>query len=69
MKSYATISVRGKKCATCRFYNGNRQIVLSAYKPHLIKAESGSTPCMVNNKRQITANGRCPAWQLWEKLG
>ena len=68
MPAYGTYKVTDKKCATCNFYQGVRRIGLQAYKPFYVFADVGDTPCLANVKRNVSANGRCPAWQKWVSI-
>lgn len=68
MPSIGTFRVVDKKCATCAFFQGSRNIGLQANKPFYIYAESAPSVCMANNKRSVRPADRCLSWQKWEKL-
>jgi hypothetical protein len=68
MTSYTLHKLKDRKCATCAFWLGMREIDFRAYKPMYIKAESGLAGCLADKARRLTAGNRCLKWKLWERL-
>lgn len=68
MPAYGTFSVTDTKCATCRFWDGERTIDFVAYKPRYIKAVAGPATCIAQNGRIARHVDRCPKYMRWEKL-
>ncbi len=58
MAAYGTFRVTDKKCATCNYYQGARRFGMQANKPYYVYAAAGTTPCLANPKRIVTANSR-----------
>lgn len=56
-----------KKCATCRWWNGERGIEFRANKPFYVKASSSGSTCMAKRGTTTAAN-TCLRWAAWEKL-
>ena len=68
MATYGTFKVKDKKCSTCNFYQGQRRFGMQAYKPFYVYADAGHSQCLANQKRSVTANDKCPAWQKWVSI-
>lgn len=68
MSSYGTFAVADEKCATCRFWDGERTIGFVAYKPRYIKAMAGAAKCLVQPGRATRHVNRCSKYIRWEKL-
>ena len=68
MTTYGVHKITGKKCATCSYWQGERQIEFVAYKPSYIKALAGSFDCIANSSRKPTAGTTCLKWRIWEKI-
>jgi hypothetical protein len=68
MASYGTYKLNEKKCATCSFWSGERNIVFSANKPWRINAVSGNADCIAVKNKKASSAQTCLKWQLWEKL-
>jgi len=65
----AAYKITDKKCATCSYWGGEREIQFTKYKPTYIKASAGSSSCLVDKSRKPTAAIYCLKWRLWEKVG
>ena len=46
MPAYAQYRISEKKCATCSYWGGQREIQLVHYKPMYIKAFAGNSTCL-----------------------
>ena len=68
MPAYAVFSVTDQKCATCRFWDGERTIQFSANKPRYVKAVAVSSKCIAQTGRSARHVDRCPKYVRWEKL-
>lgn len=68
MATYGQYRITEKKCATCSFWDGVRQIDFRADKPFYVKANAGHADCIAQKGRKSTGATYCPKWQLWEKL-
>ena len=66
--SYGTYSTTDKRCATCRFWEGPRQITFNKDKPFRVKATSGSYKCAAFPSKSASAVNRCQRFMPWEKL-
>lgn len=66
--SYCTIRVSEKKCATCAWWQGRREVLFQANRPFYVKADASPAPCLANGNRPITPAQRCPRHSPWEKL-
>lgn len=60
------VGLDDKKCATCRWWQGERQISFWAQKPFKVKCESKGN-CAAS-KAPKAYSGACPRWVAWEKL-
>jgi len=68
MPSYGTYRITEKKCATCSYWGGEREIQFSANKPYYIKAIAGSQTCLANKNMHPNAATFCLKWRGWEKI-
>jgi hypothetical protein len=68
MAAYGTFRVTDKKCATCNYYQGARRFGMQANKPYYVYAAAGTTTCLANPSRKVTANSRCLSWQKWVSI-
>ncbi len=68
MPAYGTFRVTDKKCATCNYYQGARRFGMQANKPYYVYAAAGTTTCLANPSRKVTANSRCLSWQKWVSI-
>lgn len=68
MPSLGTFSVTDCKCATCRFWDGERSIDFVANKPRYIKAAATPANCLAQPGRVARHIDRCPKYIRWEKL-
>ena len=68
MASYGTYTIKEKKCATCSFWSGERNIEFSANKPWRINAVASNSDCIAMKNKKVTPGQTCLKWQLWEKL-
>jgi hypothetical protein len=69
MYSSAAYKITEKKCATCSYWCGEREIEFRNYKPFYIKASVGKFPCLVDKNKNPSATTFCLKWRLWEKIG
>ncbi len=66
--AFGTFRVTDKKCATCSYYQGNRDIKMNANKPFYIYAEIGYSACAINKSKQVLSNYKCLSWHLWPQI-
>ena len=60
------VGLDDKKCATCRWWQGERQISFWAQKPFKVKCEIKGNCVAI--KAPKTCSGTCSKWVAWEKL-
>ena len=63
----AVYRVTDKKCATCRWWQGQRGVEMRANQPYYVKVVATPAPCMAGGQAR-TPNTVCPRWQRWEKI-
>ncbi len=62
------VMLKDKRCATCRWWEGCREIFFVSQKPHAINYE-GKGNCMADkNRGDVPGIHQCPRWVKWEKL-
>lgn len=66
--STATYWTTEKKCATCRWWQGERIVEFRALSPTYVKAIAAPAPCMALNGQSKTPVTFCSRWSKWEKL-
>ena len=64
----AVYRVTDKKCATCRWWNGERGIEFRANQPYYVKVGNPNSTCSARGNGAASAATVCPRWTLWEKL-
>ena len=64
----ASYRIAEKKCATCRWWNGERGIVFIANKPYYVKVGNSGSTCMAKGNRSSSAANTCLKWSAWEKI-
>jgi len=64
----AVYRIGEKKCATCRWWNGERGIEFIGNKPYYVKIVNYHSTCMAKHNGPATATSICPRWQNWEKI-
>ena len=64
----AVYRVTEKKCATCRWWNGERAIDFRANQPFYVKIVNSSSTCSAKSNGPASAATSCPKWAQWEKL-
>lgn len=57
-----------KKCATCRWWNGERGIEFRAYKPYYVKVGNSNSTCLAKKNAASSAANTCLRWAAWEKI-
>ena len=58
-----------KKCATCRWWNGERGINFNGgSRPQYVKVENSNSTCAAKNNSPASAATSCPRWTRWEKI-
>ena len=57
----AVYRIDERKCATCRWWNGERGIEFRANKPYYVKVASASATCMAKRGTSTAAN-TCLRW-------
>ena len=65
------IPITHKKCATCRYWSGAREIIFIGAEPKFVRVAgvNDSAPCSAWFNRKFTAAGTCIfRWSKWEKL-
>lgn len=68
MGSIAVLRINEKKCGTCRFWNGDRDIEFGGNKPRYVKASALKALCIAQKSKTVTPGNKCPKYQLWEKI-
>ena len=56
-----------KKCATCRWWQGQRGVDQRANQPYYVKVVAESGACMAGGQARTPATV-CPRWARWEKI-
>jgi len=64
----AVYRVTQKKCATCRWWNGERGIETRCNQPFYVKVNNSNSTCMAKNNTSSSAVNYCPRWAKWEKI-
>ena len=64
------LQVKDKKCATCRWWGGSREVIFVGREPKYVRVAGilQGAPCAAWNGRSYNASATCPRWSLWEKL-
>lgn len=58
-----------KKCATCRWWNGERSINFNGgSRPQYVKVENSNSTCSAKSNGPASAATCCPRWMIWEKI-
>ena len=60
------VSLMDKKCATCRWWQGNRDIQFWNKKPFKVECDAKGDCLAI--KAPKAYSGACPRWVAWEKL-
>ena len=61
------ISITDKKCATCRWWQGNREIFFWNKKPFKVECDNtGDCPALKASNKSAASS--CSHWVKWEKL-
>ena len=60
------VNLTDKKCATCRWWQGDRDIQFWNKKPFKVECDAKGD-CM-SIKAPKTFSASCPRWVAWEKL-
>jgi hypothetical protein len=55
-----------KKCATCRWWQGGRDVIFWAQKPFKVECDAKGTCASI--KAPKAYSGSCSKWVPWEKL-
>ncbi len=63
----AVYRITEKKCATCRWWNGERGVEFRANQPYYVKVGNSSSTCIARNGAASAATV-CPKWARWEKI-
>ena len=64
----AVYRITEKKCATCRWWNGERGIEFRANQPYYVKVGDSNSTCMAKSNGAASAATVCPKWTRWEKI-
>lgn len=65
------IPITHKKCATCRYWSGAREIIFVGTEPKFVRVAGviDSAPCSAWQGRKYAAAGTCGIrWCKWERL-
>ena len=64
------IPIAQKKCATCRWWSGARELVFVGREPEFVRVEGivPGVPCSAWNGRKYGATMACMRWTKWERL-
>jgi len=68
VRSLTVCAIDIKRCATCSFWPGEREIQLFQFKPMAVRASDGSYPCIANRNQDVGAVHSCLSWRKWEKI-
>lgn len=68
MPSYGIYRTTEKKCATCAYWPGEREIQFVNNKQYYIKAISGSYDCGAQKGRKSSSATYCLKWRKWPML-
>ena len=60
------VGLKDKKCATCRWWQGDRQIIFWAQKPFKVECDAKGACDAIRGPK--TYSGTCSRWVAWEKL-
>ena len=60
--------VNEKKCATCRWWNGDRGVEFRVNQPFYVKVGNPRSTCMAKSNGPASSTGYCPKWACWEKI-
>jgi len=65
----AVYRIADKKCATCRWWNGERTVDFNGgSRPVYVKVGNSNATCSAKNNGPASAATTCPRWTRWEKL-
>jgi len=65
----AVYRIADKKCATCRWWNGERVVDFNGgSRPVYVKVGNSNAACSAKNNGPASAATVCPRWMRWEKL-
>ena len=65
----AVYRIAEKKCATCRFWNGDRAVDFNGgSRPVYVKVGNSNLTCSAKGNGPASAATVCPRWMRWEKL-
>ena len=65
----ANYRIAEKKCATCRWWNGERGIDFNGgSRPMYVKVANSNSTCSAKNGSPASAATTCPRWTRWEKI-
>ena len=64
----AVYRIEEKKCATCRWWNGERGIEFHMNRPFYVKVGNSNSTCMAKSNGPASAATTCPKWTRWEKI-
>jgi len=68
-KMSAVYRITEKKCATCRWWNGGRQVDFNGgSNPVYVKVGNSNATCVAKSNVSASAATNCPRWMRWEKL-
>lgn len=64
----AVYRIEEKKCATCRWWNGEHGVEFRMNRPFYVKVGNSSSTCMAKSNGSASADTVCPKWTRWEKI-
>ena len=64
----AVYRISERKCATCRWWNGERGLEFRGNQPYYVKVGGAGAPCMAWNSQQKSPATNCSRWEKWEKI-
>lgn len=64
----AVYRISEKKCATCRWWNGERGVEFRANQPYYVKVANSNSTCSAKGNGPASAATCCPKWMSWEKI-
>lgn len=65
--SVGTYRVTDKKCATCNWWCGARQVQFQANRPYYVMADARPSPCQACGQNK-TPGSVCLRWQKWVSI-
>ena len=64
------VPIKHKKCATCRWWSGGRELVFVGANPQFVSVEAMADMknCRAWEGRKFASTHTCFRWSKWEKM-